>query len=160
MDYFYKGFRPHSLLAVFDIPDDDFRVFMYHTAFTYRETGQPSPYIDEFRWKIKGFKTGYKIMDRSGRVRGYLMGSRFLRYQFMVYEDRIGVRVRDYSNRVDNGSVPHRLEQTTFLPRRSMEAASAWLRRDRFGVFAHIPLYMAKLSHPTVLGPIRGGGDF
>jgi hypothetical protein len=94
--YLYKGYRPGYMLAVFDIPDDDFRVFMYHTMFTKRETGSPDGYVDYFRWRIKGFKTAYELLDKTGKVRGYLMASRFLGYQFLRSDERIGVRVRDY----------------------------------------------------------------
>jgi hypothetical protein len=93
--YLYDGYG-RDMLAVLDIPDDGFRVHMYHTAFTRVETGSPDPYIKRFQWRIKGFKTAYQIMDKSGQVRGYLMASRFLWYQFLSFEDRIGVRVLDY----------------------------------------------------------------
>ena len=95
--YFYESY-PGNMLAVFDIPDDDFRVFMYHTMYTRRATGRPDHYLEGFRWKIKGFKTAYELRDKRGQVRGYLMASRFLWYQFMSYDDRLGVRVLDDYN--------------------------------------------------------------
>ena len=94
--YYYDGYHPSNMMVVLDIPDDGFRVFMYHTMFTRRGVGHPDRYIEKFRWRIKGFKTAYQILDRTGQVRGYLMSSRFLWYQFLSFEDRIGVRVRDY----------------------------------------------------------------
>jgi len=126
--YFYHGHRPSSLLAVFDIPDDDFRVFMYHTALTRRETGSPDRYIGQFQRRIKGFKTAYQIMDKSGEVRGYLMASRFVRYQFLSSENEIGVRVLDYSNRVEGGAAPRRFKETGLLPQRGVHAALGCLR--------------------------------
>ena len=126
--YLYSGHRPGSLLAVFDIPDDDFRVFMYHTALVRRGTGRPNQYVEKFQKKIKGFKTAYALRDKGGEVRGYLMGSRFVRYQFLVSDDEIGVRVRDYSNKVENQGVPLRHRQTDLLSRevRKGDAREIW----------------------------------
>ncbi len=67
-----------SYAVLFDNPHDDKKVVMAHTWFT-KEMGmdRPGAYLDRFRQRIRFYST-FRISEKDGTVRGYLVISNLL----------------------------------------------------------------------------------
>ena len=87
----YKGLYSKYYAVLFDIPHDEKKVVMIHTEFT-EPVGRdrPGEYIERFKKRIK-FYRAFRISDRDGTVRGYLLISTLLDQQ--MHEDSGGAGI-------------------------------------------------------------------